>query len=253
MPQLLQHVRLSLVFLVLGIVFLVVGVYKIVISTQPVNSTIKVVRATENKVDQNTKNSSEIYQKDTSTASPSADIFIMVDVSGSVVRPGVYKLDPGSRISQAIQSAGGISPKADANWIAKNLNQATKLNDGDKIFIPALGEGKSLSLSTPNTSQTIPIQPSTPQVAGISIDLPGLQKALASVSPQTASPTQTPSDGKVNINSATSSELDTLPGVGPVTAQKIIDNRPYKTLEELKEKKAVNKTTFEKIKDKVKL
>ncbi|MBI4999740.1 ComEA family DNA-binding protein [Candidatus Gottesmanbacteria bacterium] len=57
--------------------------------------------------------------------------------------------------------------------------------------------------------------------------------------------------GKISLNSASPSELDTLPGVGPVTAQKIIDNRPYQTTEELLSKKIVGKSTFEKIKDKI--
>ncbi len=251
MPQLLQHVRLSIVFLVFGIVSLTIGVYKIAANTQLASSAIKIVRASENKIDQNIKNSSEISQKDAQFASPSADIYIMVDVSGAITHPGVYKLEPSSRISQAIQAAGGTTQKADTSWIAKNLNQATKLTDGDKIFIPAVGEVKALPLSASNMSQPIPTQTSTPQIAGISTDSPGLQKALVTVSPQATSPT--PSDGKVNVNSAAASELDVLPGIGPVTAQKIINNRPYKSLEELKEKKAVNKNTFEKIKDKIKL
>ena len=57
--------------------------------------------------------------------------------------------------------------------------------------------------------------------------------------------------GLININSASQTELEALPGVGPVTAGKIIDGRPYQTLEELKSKKAVGNALFEKIKDKL--
>lgn len=66
-----------------------------------------------------------------------------------------------------------------------------------------------------------------------------------------ASNTDVSSSGLVNINSASSSELDSLPGVGPVTAQKIIDNRPYSSIEDLKNKKIVGSSVFEKIKDKI--
>lgn len=58
---------------------------------------------------------------------------------------------------------------------------------------------------------------------------------------------------QVNINSASQSELEALPGVGPVTASKIISGRPYQKIEELLDKKVVNKATFEKIKDSVTL
>ena len=58
-------------------------------------------------------------------------------------------------------------------------------------------------------------------------------------------------EGLININTATQTELEALPGVGPVTAGKIIDGRPYQTLEELKTKKAVGNALFEKIKDKL--
>jgi len=57
--------------------------------------------------------------------------------------------------------------------------------------------------------------------------------------------------GKININNASSEQLDTLPGIGPVTAQKIISGRPYSSIQELLSKKAVGVATFEKIKDKI--
>jgi competence protein ComEA len=90
-------------------------------------------------------------------------------------------------------------------------------------------------------------------VAGVTTGIPGLTSDTHSnPSPTAQVPTADP-NAKINVNTATAKELDVLPGVGPVTAQKIIDNRPYAKLEELKEKKAVNKSTYEKIKDKVTL
>jgi competence protein ComEA len=142
-------------------------------------------------------------------ASLSAEIF--VDVAGAVVKPGVYKLAAGSRIADAINTAGGFSSLADSQFISKGVNLAQKLSDGAKIYVPQKGESGS--------------------VVGIA---------------QSSS-----SSGLININSATSNQLDTLPGIGPVTAQKIIAGRPYSRIEELLEKKIVGASTFEKIKDKI--
>jgi competence protein ComEA len=74
-----------------------------------------------------------------------------------------------------------------------------------------------------------------------------------------ATPTPSPVAAKpavttpININTATSAQLDSLPGIGPVRAGKIISNRPYKSLEELVSKKAIGEKEFEKIKDKITL
>lgn len=136
---------------------------------------------------------------------------IMVDIAGAVNKPGVYNLASNARVSDAIEKAGGFSNSADKTWLAQNLNLAAKITDGQKIYVPVVGEvGKS------NTG---------------------------SVSGETS--------GKINVNTASSSELDTLPGIGPVTAQKIISGRPYNSTDELLSKKAVGASTFEKIKDKI--
>ena len=134
-----------------------------------------------------------------------------VDVAGAVNKPGVYNLASGSRVSDAIEKAGGFSGQSDNAWISQNLNLAEKITDGQKIYVPVVGEASKGS--------------------------------AGSVVGETS--------GKINVNSASSSDLDTLPGIGPVTAQKIISGRPYKSPEELLSKKAVGASTFEKIKDKI--
>ncbi|MCL4367547.1 helix-hairpin-helix domain-containing protein [Patescibacteria group bacterium] len=137
---------------------------------------------------------------------------IMVDVSGAVKHPGVYQLTSGARVEDAIQKAGGLTTQADTNYVAKTLNLAQKVTDGLKIYIPNSGE-------------------SSPAVAGATVDSTAL--------------------GTININSASLDTLDSLPGVGPVTAQKIVDNRPYSQTEDLVTKKVVGKSEFDKIKDKI--
>jgi len=134
---------------------------------------------------------------------------IKVDVEGAVKRPGVYELPADSRVSEAIDKAAGLAEVADKAWVTKNLNLAGKLTDGQKIYIPAVGEAVS----------------------------------SGSVASQVSS--------KININTASERELDSLPGIGPVTAQKIIAGRPYSSVDELLSKKVVGRSTFEKIEDKI--
>ena len=157
-----------------------------------------------------------IFEKADSHESSSPSASLVVDVEGAVVSPGVYNLPNGSRVKDALIASGGVSAQADRLWVAKNLNLALKIIDGAKIYIPFEGEKQSGNDSTLGSSTL-------------------------------------GSSGTININSASEKELDTLPGVGPVTAQKIIDSRPYQALEDLVSKKVVSSGVFEKIKDKISL
>jgi len=141
---------------------------------------------------------------------------ITVDIEGAVKKPGVYALAAASRIQDAILAAGGMSSSADRKIVAQNLNLAAPLTDGAKIYIPAVGEQMVTSNGVSDNSSGT--------VAGSST---------------------------VNINQATEEELDALPGVGPVTAQKIIANRPYQSNDDLLNKKVVGQSEFTKIKDQV--
>ena len=136
---------------------------------------------------------------------------IKADIEGAVIRPGVYELSTDSRLQDLIIASGGLSQDADRDWLAKNTNLALKITDGAKLYIPKTGDKL-----TGNGSLSVQNQ-----------------------------------SGLININSATSSELDTLPGIGPATAEKIINNRPYQSLDELVSKKAVGSKVFENIKDKI--
>ena len=142
------------------------------------------------------------------------DKMISVDVSGAVNKPGVYQLKEGDRIEEAIKLAGGFAQTASGEYISKYLNMAQKLSDGSKIYVPLVGDSTS----------------------------PG---GYAGLTPQSSKSVV----GKVNINTSTQAELEALPGIGPVTASKIISDRPYQKIEELLNKKVVSKSVFEKIKD----
>lgn len=141
---------------------------------------------------------------------------LKVDVEGAVKNPGVYILGGDSRVEDALKAAGGPTDQADPEYIIKSINLAQKVSDGMKIYLPERGE---------ITSVVKVVE------AGSSGQVSGTQTAV------------------VNVNQADLSELDKLPGVGPVTAQKIIDNRPYNGIEELYTKKAVTRSVYEKIKN----
>jgi competence protein ComEA len=154
-------------------------------------------------------------------AAAQEEVSIYVDVAGAVIKPGVYKLSNSSRMQDALIAAGGLSADADRKWVSKTINLARKVEDGAKIYIPTKGEIVTAGIVGSATTTT------TTGVAGDSIT------------------------GKININVATQAQLEALPGVGPVTAQKIIGNRPYSSIEDLKSKKAVSNNVFEKIKDSI--
>ena len=132
---------------------------------------------------------------------------ILVDIEGAVQKPGVYELSFGSRLQDLLVAAGGLSAEADRAWVEKNLNRAQKIKDGDKFYIPKSGEG--------NIGNT------------------GSPAVMAATG--------------ININTASKSELETLWGVGPATAQKIIDNRPYQDVDDLLKRKILNANVFQKI------
>lgn len=153
-----------------------------------------------------------LFETAQKTASSSSSVH--VDVAGAVARPGVYEFTLGARIEDALSRAGGLSSEADRLWIEKNLNRAAKLTDGGKLYIPKAGE--QLTVKSAGSSA---------------------QRSLGVTT------------GLVNINTASQTELEALPGVGPVTAGNIISGRPYGFIDELKTKKIVGESLFGKMKD----
>jgi len=143
----------------------------------------------------------------------SVEVDIVVDVSGAVVNPGVYKLKKDSRVSDAITASGGVlDDKVNKELLAKSINLAQIVRDGEKIYIPLLSDSSQLF-----------------HLEGGIVDT-----------------------NDININTATESELDSkLVGIGPVYAKKIVSGRPYAKVEELIERNIVPNSTYEKIKDSI--
>ncbi len=155
-----------------------------------------------------------------STATQSATLGkeLIVDVEGAVLHPGVYHLGTNARIQDALIAAGGISNQADRAIIAKQLNMATKLTDGMKVYIPTQGEAQSS---------------------------PALKDATGDQN--------VPGNDLISINSASVKDLDSLPGIGPVTADKIIAGRPYGDIGDLVKKKVLTQKILDGIREKISL
>lgn len=143
---------------------------------------------------------------------------IWVEVAGLVMIPGVYELEGGARVNDLLVESGGLSAEADREWVEKNLNRARKLEDGEKIYIPKKGEKEVVFLK-----KEIP-----EEVKGVS-------------------------SGLVNLNTASQSELESLSGIGPAFAGRIMEYREknggFRDINEVKLVKGIGEKTFEKIKD----
>lgn len=117
----------------------------------------------------------------------------LIHISGEIKNPGVYEFKDDTRLAEIIELAGGLTENADKQFVSEKLNLAQKLKDEQKIYIPSVVLSNSNNESI-NVSNTSDL---------------------------------------VNINNASIDELDRLPGIGPATAQKIIDARPFESTEEL--------------------
>lgn len=153
----------------------------------------------------------EVMGKEDKGEDKEDDHTLFVDVSGEVKKPGVYELSQNARVRDALLAAGGVRDSADQEYVSRYINLSQILSDGLKIYIPKKQE------ALPGGSI-----PSTPLRASL-----------------------------INLNTASQEELESLPGVGKVTAEQIIQLRPYGSIDELLKKKAVTQKMFNKIKDRI--
>ena len=164
---------------------------------------------------------------------------IFVEVSGAIIEPDVYEVSPGARLKDVIEMAGGLSARADSLYVARNYNLAKFVGDQEKIYIPYTWDiiNGTFVEQKRILEYLQPLYSTDSSTALSVVKEPSAQSVTLTIS----------------INDASKEELETLPGIGPVTAQKIIDNRPYSLLDELLSRKVINQSTFEKIKDHIQL
>ena len=181
---------------------------------------------TKNNTEEIKKENLEITNNETQEESKEEEK-IVVHITGAVNKEGIVELQEGARIADAIEKAGGTKENADI----KNINLATILEDGVKVHIPTVEETQANNENI-NVENNASSQINT-----------GTKEAASNTKTQ----------GKININTATKEELDTLPGIGPSTAAKIIDyrkeNGKFKNIEEIKEVSGIGDAKYEKIKE----
>ncbi|MGK2851918.1 MAG: helix-hairpin-helix domain-containing protein [Candidatus Limnocylindrales bacterium] len=139
---------------------------------------------------------------------------IVVEVIGAVARPGVFRLASSARVADLIEAAGGYGPRVDTARLEAEVRLAAPLHDGDRVHVPSRDE------------------PAT---------------GIASASPRDGA-----GSALVDLNRATPAQLDALPGIGPVTAEKIIAAReeaPFTTVDDLRSRGVLGEKTFERIRE----
>lgn len=185
-------------------------------------------------------NTIEISEENETKEQEKVDITkkIMVYITGEVKNPGIYELEENSRIKDVIEKAGGLKETADIT----DINLATILQDEDKITIPSKEENKQEKQNTENIQSNK--QSKTTEKS----------QNTTSISTNTTGKNQ---NTKVNINTATQTELETLPGIGPSIASKIMsyrkENGKFKSIEEIKKVSGIGESKYANIKELIKV
>ena len=144
--------------------------------------------------------------------------YIILHITGEIMNPGVIKIEEGSRVVDAIDTAGGLTPNADVS----KINLAYVLSDGQKLYIPSVEDKNEEEYITHDI--------------GINI-------------------IEESNNKKININTATQTELESLSGIGPSTALKIInyrkENGKFKNIEEIKNVPGIGESKFKQIENQI--
>ncbi|MDR3037233.1 MAG: helix-hairpin-helix domain-containing protein [Coriobacteriales bacterium] len=200
--------------------------------------TVATAQEMQDKQTQASATSEQTPEPTPETAPPALEEPLIVYLTGAVAQPGVYELEQGARLNDAIVAAGGLVEGSASNYI----NLAAALKDGAHIHIPSILEiesGEAARIEAGGASRM------TDGAAGTTGTADG---AEASVSQ---------GEQKVNINTADSAQLETLPGIGPATSKRIIDyrekNGAFKRIEDLKNVSGIGDKKYAELADKIRV
>jgi len=150
---------------------------------------------------------------------------ILVDVAGAVVRPGLLELPAGARVGDALAAAGGYATDADLDAAAAAINLAQPLSDGEQVRVPRIGEAIAATGPAGSGDEPAPAGGGAPAPAA---------------------------GGLVNLNTASPEQLEALPGIGPVTVQKIVAARqeqPFSSLDDAVARGVIHRGQLEDIRE----
>lgn len=178
---------------------------------------------------------------------------IFVDVCGAVVNPGVYELDEGARIFQAVDAAGGYLPEAAINY----LNRARSIGDGQQIYVPTEKEvSEELELAMAKVPEALNDGDKSGSSGLEEIQGSSVENPSGTVGRDTGSfGDGVGDDTRINLNTADAGQLSTLSGIGQSKAEAIVAYREehgdFASIEEIMNVEGIKEGTFSKIKDKI--
>ena len=178
---------------------------------------------------------------------------IFVDVCGAVVNPGVYELDEGARIFQAVDAAGGYLPEAAINY----LNRARSIGDGQQIYVPTEKEvAENLELAMAKVPEALNDGDNSGNLGLEEIQGSSVENPSGTVGRDTGSfGDGVGDDTRINLNTADAGQLSTLSGIGQSKAEAIVAYREehgdFASIEEIMNVEGIKEGTFSKIKDKI--
>lgn len=178
---------------------------------------------------------------------------IFVDVCGAVVNPGVYELDEGARIFQAVDAAGGYLPEAAINY----LNRARSIGDGQQIYVPTEKEvSEELELAMAKVPEALNDGDKSGSSGLEEIQGSSVENPSGTVGRDTGSfGDGVGDDPRINLNTADAGQLSTLSGIGQSKAEAIVAYREehgdFASIEEIMNVEGIKEGTFSKIKDKI--
>jgi len=202
-----------------------------------------ITQETESDADSNNESINDVGESDISSEkSEQKSILVTIDISGAVKKPGLYHLSADTRVGDAIAAAGGLSSQASAVEVAQSMNLASKIKDGQKMYVPFIGEDLSVIL---RKEQSVASALDNPNGGVVQTSTQNGDDTNSGVTKTDSNPpTDAGGSTKISINSASATQLMELKGIGEKRAADIIAGRPYEKIDDLLVKGILTQSLF---------